>query len=312
MTADLPGVGDSTSGRAGRLPLGCHPAGCATGCLEGCGPLAWLARFNRFLRRLYTSVVATAEVTAPGPSRLGIPLRPLRTGLRPVVLVPGFANSPKVMRRWERSLRDDGFPVRVFVDPRRGTGDLVEAAERLGKLVDEVRTARGADRVDIVGYSAGGVVSRVYVSLLGGAANIGTLVTIGSPHHGSAELEAQEFVLQRIPKAARAVAAALPEAQRQLAPGSELLVRLNAQPVAPSGIRVVSIYAWGGDGVIRPANSPHLDGARNVPLATGQRLLPHRRGRGQAGPDHLSLIIASHEAFETARRELLAGQSGAG
>ncbi|MFF0501372.1 esterase/lipase family protein [Nocardia aobensis] len=48
-------------------------------------------------------------------------------------------------------------------------GDLRESAREIGAFVDRVRAATGSDRVDLVGYSEGGLVPFYYLNMLGGA-----------------------------------------------------------------------------------------------------------------------------------------------
>ena len=59
------------------------------------------------------------------------------------------------------------------------------SAEKLSRTVAAVRARENADRVDLVGHSLGGVVARAYIEKLGGAAHVGRLITIGSPHRGT-------------------------------------------------------------------------------------------------------------------------------
>ena len=81
----------------------------------------------------------------------------------------------------------------------------------------------GAPSVDLVGYSAGGVVVRLYVADLGGGSHVRRAVTLASPHHGT-DLAALAGSLG---------SEACPEACQQLDPDSDLLRRLNAGDETP-------------------------------------------------------------------------------
>ncbi|MGV0098687.1 esterase/lipase family protein [Streptomyces californicus] len=59
-------------------------------------------------------------------------------------------------------------------------------AALLGRQVEAVRARTGHDRVDIVGHSLGGLIARYYVQRLGGDRRVRTLVTLGTPHGGTA------------------------------------------------------------------------------------------------------------------------------
>ena len=81
-----------------------------------------------------------------------------------------------------------------------------------------------ADSVDIIGYSAGGVVARLYVRDEGGASVVRRVLTLGSPHHGT-----------DVAALAEEAAGGCPKACEQLATGSDLLRRLNAGDETPEG-----------------------------------------------------------------------------
>jgi triacylglycerol esterase/lipase EstA (alpha/beta hydrolase family) len=122
-------------------------------------------------------------------------------------------------------------------------------------LDSAVRTAlrhSGASAVDIVGYSAGGVVARLWVAD-GGGSLVRRVVMLGTPNHGTdlaglASSVAPDFC---------------PAACRQLAPDSDLIRRLNAGDETPSGPTWVSIWSE-DDRVVFPADSASLDGAVDV------------------------------------------------
>jgi triacylglycerol esterase/lipase EstA (alpha/beta hydrolase family) len=134
-----------------------------------------------------------------------------------------------------------------------GTGDLRAEARLLGVAADRTLARTGADSVDVVGYSAGGVVARLWVRDFGGADLARRIVTLGSPQHGTAVAGlAKDIVPTRCPTACQ-----------QLAPDSDLLRELNAGDETPDGPRFISIWTT-ADNVVQPADSARLDGALNI------------------------------------------------
>ncbi|MEZ5093638.1 lipase family alpha/beta hydrolase [Nocardioides sp.] len=111
----------------------------------------------------------------------------------------------------------------------------------------------GADSVDVVGYSAGGVVARWWVRFDDGAPVARRVVTISSPHHGT-----QVALL-----AAGLAPDACPVGCQQLAPDSDLLRRLNAGDETPAGPTWVSLWS-ADDQTVTPPDSAVLDGALDI------------------------------------------------
>lgn len=126
------------------------------------------------------ALVAAACAPNPGPS-------PVRRD--PVVIVAGtYATGPIADVAYAvmaARLRGDGYDVTVFDLPGLGLGDLRDTAAELGDEVRDVLARTGAGRVDLVGHSQGGVVSRWYVERLGGDSTVDALVSLAAPHHGS-------------------------------------------------------------------------------------------------------------------------------
>ena len=90
------------------------------------------------------------------------PKAPTRTNLQdvvgPVLLVPGYGGSTGSLESLAGCTawcRPDGDVVGL---PGDGTGDLDQQAAALARAVRAARSQTGAATVDIVGYSAGGVV----------------------------------------------------------------------------------------------------------------------------------------------------------
>jgi triacylglycerol esterase/lipase EstA (alpha/beta hydrolase family) len=196
---------------------------------------------------LAAAVAAVAVVAGGGrrPPEAG----PARIAEVPVLLVPGYNGTPASLVTLAARLRSAGRRVEVVSLPDRATGDLRASARVLGAAVDRT----GAARVDLVGYSAGGIVVRLLLADPARATGARRVVLLGSPNHGT--------------EVAGAAAALDPGlctgACAQLAPGSALLAGLNRDDETPPGPRFFSIWTAADQTVVPPATA-RLDGAANI------------------------------------------------
>lgn len=170
----------------------------------------------------------------------------------PVLLVPGYGGSTSSLEVLATALRATGRTAEVVTLPGDATGDLRESAAALAAAVDRA-LAGGARSVDIVGYSAGGVVARLWVRDHRDQAR--RVVTLGSPHHGT-KVAALGQVF---------VPGACPVACQQLVPDSDLLKDLNEGDETPDGPQWLALWTEQDETVTPPA-SARLDGAVNVAL----------------------------------------------
>lgn len=180
----------------------------------------------------------------------------------PVLLVSGYGGSTGSLDPIRRTLTAAGRDVVVVTPVGSGTGDLRTQARSLGDQADAAMTRFDASSVDLVGYSAGGVVARSWVRDFGGASVARRVLSIGSPQHGTTLAEL-----------AVGVAGSCPTACRQLAPDSELLRTLNAGDETPPGPVFVSLWS-SADQTVVPPDSARLDGALNF---TVQSVCPSAR-----------------------------------
>jgi triacylglycerol esterase/lipase EstA (alpha/beta hydrolase family) len=172
----------------------------------------------------------------------------------PVLLVPGYGGLLSSLDDLTARLRAAGRDAEAVPMPGDGTGDLTEQARVLNTAV-QARLAAGAPSVDLVGYSAGGVVVRLWAKRYDGAAHARRIVTLGSPHHGAGVASlAQAFVPGLCPVACQ-----------QLAPGSALLRQLNAGDETPAGPQWLSVWT-SQDETVTPPDSAVLAGAVDVRL----------------------------------------------
>ncbi|MCB9761579.1 MAG: hypothetical protein H6739_17175 [Alphaproteobacteria bacterium] len=103
----------------------------------------------------------------------------------PVVLVPGYAMNRACMFVLASYLRRRGWRWVWPVNHRPHSGGLHRFAQQLGASVDRVRMVSGAEQVDLVCHSMGGVVAGLYLREYGGAVKVRRLVTLGTPWKGS-------------------------------------------------------------------------------------------------------------------------------
>ncbi|MCZ2819925.1 lipase [Modestobacter sp. VKM Ac-2977] len=198
------------------------------------------------------AAVAVLRLTGPDDAARPAAVEELTPG--PVLLVPGYGGSVSSLQPLADRLAASGRDATVVPVPDDGTGDLAASAAVLGTAVDEALARTGAESVDVVGYSAGGVVARLWAAD-GGADQARRVLTLGSPHHGTTVADL----------AARFLAAECPEACQQMTTGSPLLAELNAGDETPAGPTWVSVWTT-LDGTVTPPESAELDGALNLPV----------------------------------------------
>jgi triacylglycerol lipase len=219
-----------------------------------------LAGLSPARRRLVLAVAAlvvtvsalTAVLVSRAAAPAAAPVSQERPG--PVLLVPGYGGSTAVLQALADRLIAAGRDATVVPLPGTGTGDLAEAADALGEAADAAMTRSGAESVDVVGYSAGGVVARLWVAD-GGAEVARRVVTLGSPHHGTSLADL----------AGDLAPGQCPLGCIQLGTDSDLLFRLNATDETPDGPTWVSIWTT-QDRTVTPPDSARLEGALNLPV----------------------------------------------
>jgi len=103
----------------------------------------------------------------------------------PVLLVPGYGGNADSLAPLEVALRAAGRQVVVVTPAGDGTGDLRAEADHLADVAASTLDRTGAPSVDVIGYSAGGVVARLWVRDGNGKTAARRVLTLGSPHHGT-------------------------------------------------------------------------------------------------------------------------------
>lgn len=195
------------------------------------------------------------------PTGPGGPL-PADAGI-PVLLVHGLADGASVVPPLERRLRADGVGPFFPVACNAFGPDIRTAARSLGHQVEQACAGEGRPAV-VIGYSMGGLIARYYVQRLGGDEHVPLVITLATPHGGTAT----------------AVLAPAHPLLRQIRPGSELLTELS-EPAPGCRTRFVAFYSDLDEAVI-PAARGRIDHpdlkARNVLVpGVGHLTLPLHR-----------------------------------
>jgi triacylglycerol lipase len=236
-------------------------AGWAAGRLAGVSALSP----RRRLLVAGISLVAAAAIAAGVVAAAGGPSGPSgyppqgRPG--PVLLVPGYGGQTTSLSVLAARIRATGRQAIVVRMPGNGTGALNADASALNDAVTRA-LAGGAPSVDVIGYSAGGVVALLWAREDDGAGKARRVITLGSPYHGAKIAAGAEGF----------VPGACPPACQELVPGSSLLAQLDAAP-APARPRWMSLWTT-DDQVVTPPESARLAGAINVPI---QSICPGER-----------------------------------
>jgi triacylglycerol lipase len=154
---------------------------------------------------------------------------------RPVLLLPGFMSTRRGLSVLERRLRRDGYCVfSLNLGGLLGTFNT-RSIEETGLLVREKveRLYRKYDLgpLSIIGHSKGGLIGRYYIKRLGGHERACTLVTLGTPHHGTPTAYA-----------GAAVTGLFAPSIWQLMPMSRFIRRLKEGPF-PGHVRFTSVYS---------------------------------------------------------------------
>lgn len=185
----------------------------------------------------------------------------------PVLLIHGFMCNAAVWVWLRRALRRRGHAVFTLdLEPVYGAIDAY--AEPVAAHVARISASAGGRKVAVVGHSMGGLVGRALLRRFPGAP-VSCLITLGTPHHGTA---LAPFGYGHNAREMRVTSAWL---------GGLRAFEEGAYPVP-----VTSVFSH-HDNVVAPQVSAELAGATNVPLG---------------GLGHMSMLFSGRVATIVAER----------
>jgi pimeloyl-ACP methyl ester carboxylesterase len=167
----------------------------------------------------------------------------------PVLLVHGYGHNSSAWLMLRKALKRAGFTSIHTMNYNPLAHDVPAIARQLSDRVEMLRGLTGCDKVNVVGHSLGGIVTRWYVQEMDGDLKVNTAITLASPHKGTL-----------------VAFAPLGKTAREIRPNSWLMRRLNGA-VLPTHVRWVAFYG-DTDALVQPISSGRIDvpalNARNV------------------------------------------------
>jgi triacylglycerol esterase/lipase EstA (alpha/beta hydrolase family) len=224
------------------------------------------------------------------PSGANTGCKPSSAHPYPVVLAEGtFGNMYNSFGAVAPDLVNNGYCVYAFnfgqtipLSMFDAMGDIPTSAGQLSTFVNQVLSQTRASKVDIVGWSQGGMMPRYYINDLGGADKVNMLVGLAPSNYGTTVdglvTLVSDFGLVGVATALLAVTCTACVQQLQ---GSAFLISLNAEPTAPA-VKYVVIETKDDD-VVTPYTNAFLPATPNVQNITLQQQCP------QDSSDHISI-----------------------
>lgn len=195
---------------------------------------------------------------------------------RPIVLVHGFLGTRGTMMPLTRRFQADGRVVFTYHHGTFQLGSLASTAETLRSHIRSIVESLGVDRVDVVGFSMGGLVALHALKFTDVGERVRRLVMMGAPVRGT-----------WLSLAGVATVGLISPSVWQVIPYSRFLRQLHEAPL-PAGVRIRQIHAEQDAFCPLPGPFPGVDAARDYIVLPG---------------GHSSLVMA--QPFYARAREFL-------
>ena len=163
----------------------------------------------------------------------------------PIILIHGYMMRGLVMYPIKQRLNKDGYKNVYLFTYSSPWLNIDDFSLQLKDKVESVKKDTGAEKVDLICHSMGGLVAINYINNLDGTKNINRLITLGTPFGGS---KLWSFSVGKCGK--------------EMKPESAFLKKLS---MPPAGIRATAIYTTFDEMVI-PYEYSKLEGADNIEM----------------------------------------------
>ncbi|WP_257572720.1 triacylglycerol lipase [Janthinobacterium sp. UMAB-56] len=166
----------------------------------------------------------------------------------PVLLVHGYVCNGGYWAQLSRQLAQAGI-VHDGVDLEPIAADIEEFVPQVEQAIEALCARTGSERIIIVAHSMGGLVARAWLRRHG-AARVARIITLGTPHHGTALANLAAGVNAR-------------QMSRIGDAPSGWLAQLAASEAPETRALITSMYSY-HDNIVAPQTSAYLPGARNI------------------------------------------------
>ena len=151
----------------------------------------------------------------------------METYKRPIFLIHGLWNNPKLFEKLINKIKEDDFELyKPHLPHNFGKTSLRWLARELDSKIEEL--VGPEKEIDIVGFSMGGLISRIWLQNHNGFLRTKRFFSIGTPHFGT-------YTAQLIPSY---LMAGIAEMKR----GSRLLSQLNNDLTSLEKVECTSFY----------------------------------------------------------------------
>ena len=154
-----------------------------------------------------------------------------------VLLLHGFFQTRNIWEIMERRLRREGFGVLSLnlggLLWQYNTKSITKQAEYLYAKMEKICKNHNIQKFHIIGHSMGGLVARHYIQSYGGDQRVKSLITLGSPHHGTPTALIGVFLMG---------AGVLSVSPFQMLPNSRFVKKLRKESFPPH-IPLTSIFS---------------------------------------------------------------------
>jgi len=151
----------------------------------------------------------------------------LNSNKRPIFLVHGLWNNPKLFEKLLKKIKEDDYQLyRPHLPHKFGKTSLRRLARDLDSKIEELVGPK--IEIDIVGFSMGGLISRLWLQNYNGFLRTKRFFSIGTPHLGT-------YTAQMIPSS---FMPGIAEMKR----GSSLLSQLNDDMTSLEKIECISFF----------------------------------------------------------------------